>query len=106
MSIVKLQSVTVVGLLEEKESALEALQELGCLHLRSLRPEEALGKQREGLSAETRQFTNLDKIQLRERTMTDLWPGEIRNSRLAPFKDVVPYGQSHPYNHSVAHSSW
>ena len=55
MSIVALQSVIVVGLLEEKGEVIESLQDLGCLHLRSLRPEEAMRIQGDNLSAETRQ---------------------------------------------------
>ncbi len=38
MSIVRLKKVTVCGLLTEKQSLLEGLQRLGCMHLLPLRP--------------------------------------------------------------------
>ena len=38
MSITALKKVTVCGLIEEKEKVLDRLQELGCIHLVSLRP--------------------------------------------------------------------
>ena len=55
MSIVSVQSVTIVGMQEEKERVLEELQELGCLHLRSLQPSVALQATRESVSEETRE---------------------------------------------------
>ncbi len=55
MSIVSVESVTFVGMIEDKERVLEELQELGCLHLRSLRPSVALQPTHENLSEETRE---------------------------------------------------
>ncbi|MCP5245976.1 MAG: V-type ATP synthase subunit I [Burkholderiales bacterium] len=43
MSIVKLQRVTLCGMVKEKEAVLDQLQYLGCLHLNSLRTSEADG---------------------------------------------------------------
>lgn len=56
MSIVAVQSVTLLGMTREKERILEDLQELGCLHLRSLREDdESLRPLKERLSEETRE---------------------------------------------------
>lgn len=55
MSIVAVQSVTLLGLVGEKERVLEDLQEMGCLHLRTLKPDEALRAGGEKLSEETRE---------------------------------------------------
>ena len=54
MSIVSVQRVTFVGMVEEKGQVLEELQALGCLHLRSLQPSVALQPTRQSLSEETR----------------------------------------------------
>jgi V/A-type H+-transporting ATPase subunit I len=37
MSIIKLKKITVCGLLKEKDAVLAGLQQLGCMHLESLR---------------------------------------------------------------------
>lgn len=56
MSIVAVQNVTLFGLIEEKARVLEDLQEMGCLHLRSLKSEsDAVRAAKEKLSEETRE---------------------------------------------------
>ena len=55
MSIVSVESITLVGMIEDKERILEELQDLGCLHLRSLRPSVAMQPTRESLTEETRE---------------------------------------------------
>ena len=55
MSIVALQKVTILGPVEDKSQIIDDLQGLGCLHLCSLNPDEALTPAKESLSEETRE---------------------------------------------------
>lgn len=56
MSIVAVQGVTLLGLVTDKERVFQDLQELGCLHLRSLQETEGRAlPRRERLSEETRE---------------------------------------------------
>ncbi|MEM8953771.1 MAG: hypothetical protein AAGD22_06445, partial [Verrucomicrobiota bacterium] len=55
MSIVALQNITFIGPIEEKETILEDLQEMGCLHLRPLRSENAFTPTHDVISEETRE---------------------------------------------------